>query len=70
MSAQLRSSKGGGLGSGGYCVCPKCGERIPHQCGVPCQNERCPVCSTKMLREGSPHHALWKKKQNRKDEGS
>ena len=68
MNAHQGSSGGGGLGPGGYCVCPHCGERTPHQSGVPCQEQRCPVCSTKMLREGSPHHTLWKKKQKPKDD--
>ena len=50
------------MGSGGYCVCPKCGYRAPHRRGVPCQEDRCPQCGAKMLREGSYHHELWKKK--------
>jgi hypothetical protein len=54
------------MGTGGFCVCPKCGERIPHQRGVPCQKERCPECGAKMLREGSFHHQLWKKKTPRR----
>ncbi len=50
------------MGSGGNCVCPKCGYRAPHRRGLPCQEERCPKCGAKMLREGSYHHELWKKK--------
>ncbi|PIU45061.1 MAG: ferredoxin [Ignavibacteriales bacterium CG07_land_8_20_14_0_80_59_12] len=49
------------MGSGGFCVCTKCGEKIPHRRGVPCQDELCPKCGTKLLREGSYHHQLWKK---------
>jgi hypothetical protein len=48
-----------GLGPGGYCVCPKCGTRIPHRQGVRCEEERCQECTAKMLREGSTHHRLW-----------
>lgn len=55
----------GGLGAGGHCICPKCETVIPHQRGVPCQQERCPECGAKMLREGSEHHRLWLKKKDR-----
>ncbi|HHM23490.1 MAG TPA: ferredoxin [Bacteroidetes bacterium] len=55
-----------GMGPGGFCVCPKCGERIPHTPGRPCQEERCPKCGAKMLREGSYHHRLWLEKQKKK----
>jgi len=33
-----------GSGPGGYCVCPKCGNRTPHQRGVPCVQQECPTC--------------------------
>jgi len=39
-----------GAGPGGYCICPSCGERSPHQQGVPCYNLICPKCGTKMVR--------------------
>ena len=45
-----------GMGRGGFCICPKCGYRQPHQRGVRCQEERCPECNGKMVREGSYHH--------------
>jgi len=42
---------GRGLGPSGYCVCPKCGTRVPHQTGTPCYAMSCPKCGTKMVRE-------------------
>lgn len=50
------------MGVGGHCICPKCGTKTPHQRGIPCQEERCPECGVKLLREGSLHHQLWLKK--------
>jgi len=41
---------GQGLGTGGYCVCPKCGARVPHQMGTPCYQRACPKCGAKMTR--------------------
>ena len=37
-------------GPGGDCVCPNCGNRMPHQAGIPCYNQKCPKCGTKMVR--------------------
>jgi len=54
------------MGADGNCICPKCGHRIAHARGVPCQDERCPECGAKMLREGSYHHHLLEKKRARK----
>lgn len=45
-----------GMGSGGFCICVKCGFRKPHQPGVPCREETCPKCGAKLIREGSIHH--------------
>ncbi len=59
-----------GMGSGGHCVCPKCGEEIPHRRGIPCQDERCPNCGAKMVREGSYHHNLIKEKKRKKSGNS
>ncbi len=56
-----------GLGAGGYCVCPKCGAREPHMAGTPCQEQRCSQCGARMLREGSEHHELWRKKHEKND---
>jgi predicted amidophosphoribosyltransferase len=40
-----------GIGPGGNCVCPNCGEKVPHQRGTPCYSMSCPKCGTKMVRE-------------------
>lgn len=37
-------------GPGGYCVCPQCGRREPHERGVPCMRKRCPACGVAMTR--------------------
>ena len=55
------------MGAGGFCFCPKCKTKIPHQQGIPCQEERCPKCDSKMMREDSYHHDLLKQKQNQKE---
>jgi predicted amidophosphoribosyltransferase len=62
----MESGRGSGLGSGGFCICPKCGEKIPHQRGIPCQDVKCPKCSAKMMREGSYHHNLLEEKKQKK----
>lgn len=54
------------MGTGGLCVCPKCGEKTAHRRGIPCQEERCPGCGAKLLRVGSFHHRLFEKKQAEK----
>ena len=54
---------GNAMGSGGSCICPKCGEKASHQSGTPCQQTTCPKCGAKMLREGSEHHELLKRKR-------
>lgn len=46
---------GSGQGGGGMCVCPSCGEKIPHSRGVPCFEENCPKCGKSMCREGTTH---------------
>jgi hypothetical protein len=45
--------RGGGFGGGpgGFCVCPACGQKVPHQQGVPCFEVKCPKCGTVMTRE-------------------
>jgi len=44
-------NKGGAFGPGGFCVCAKCGEKIPHQQDIKCTTIKCPVCGTTMIRE-------------------
>ncbi|MGD8786836.1 MAG: hypothetical protein PVJ60_05390 [Phycisphaerales bacterium] len=38
-------------GPGGSCVCPKCGKKVPHIVGEPCNRQGCPECGTIMTRE-------------------
>ncbi|MBW2980520.1 DUF134 domain-containing protein [Candidatus Woesearchaeota archaeon] len=44
--------RGMGQGFGGptECKCPKCGETVPHVRGQPCVQQKCPKCSTMMVR--------------------
>lgn len=37
-------------GPGGTCVCPQCGERLPHTVGQPCNQTTCPKCGATMTR--------------------
>ena len=57
-----RMSVGGGQGLGrmggpfavgpaGYCICPQCGQREPHERGVPCVTRKCPKCGTMLTRQ-------------------
>ncbi len=50
---QGRGRSGGPIagGAGGTCVCPKCGNREPHERGVPCLQKQCTKCGTAMTRE-------------------
>ena len=43
--------RGFGFGMGGYCVCPNCGERVLHEPGRSCFEERCPKCGAAMTLE-------------------
>ena len=44
-------NNGGSFGAGGFCICAKCGEKIPHQRGAKCTNFKCPSCGKTMIRE-------------------
>ncbi len=57
----------GGMGSGGYCVCLKCGYRKRHEVGVPCMEEKCPHCGKVLMREGSEHYKLALRKKKREN---
>lgn len=48
---RLGKNKGGSMGPGGYCMCAKCGEKIPHTQGVKCTTLKCPKCGHTMVRE-------------------
>lgn len=54
--------------SGGNCICVRCGYNKPHERSIPCQEEKCPKCGARMLREGSPHHQEYLKKKRKKQE--
>jgi predicted amidophosphoribosyltransferase len=55
------------MGPRGHCICPKCEEKVPHRRGIPCEEERCPKCGAKMLREGSHHHQLLQEKRGKRE---
>lgn len=44
-------NRGGAFGPGGYCVCSKCGDKVPHQQGIKCTTVKCPNCGHPMVRE-------------------
>ena len=44
-------NNGGGFGTGGFCVCAKCGEKVAHITGVICTTVKCPKCGHFMVRE-------------------
>ena len=46
-----RGGRGRGAGPGGSCICPNCGEKVPHQLGIPCYEQRCSKCGAAMTRE-------------------
>ena len=41
---------GRGAGPGGYCICPSCGTKAPHERGIPCSTKKCPKCGAFMTR--------------------
>jgi len=44
-------NKGGSFGPGGFCICARCGTKIPHRQGIKCTGHRCPDCGYTMIRE-------------------
>ncbi len=44
-------NKGGAFGTGGLCVCAKCGTKVSHEQGVKCTTLKCPKCGKTMIRE-------------------
>ena len=53
QGGQGRGRMGGPLAAGdiGTCLCPKCGEKEPHQRGVSCVERKCPKCGAAMTRQ-------------------
>ena len=52
--SRSRRGEGGGplaAGPGGQCICPKCGSKVDHIVGRPCNQRDCPKCGAKMTRE-------------------
>ncbi len=45
-----RGGMGRGKGASGDCVCPNCGNAMPHSAGVPCSQVKCPNCGSFMRR--------------------
>lgn len=45
-----RMSGPAAAGPGGFCVCPKCGEKVVHAAGQPCQQMQCPKCEGPLTR--------------------
>jgi len=49
------AGQGAGMGRGAqgapaFCVCPACGEKVPHRQGVPCVEMTCPKCGKAIVR--------------------
>ena len=44
-------NSGGSYGTGGFCICAKCGEKTAHVRGVKCTTIKCPECGHTMIRE-------------------
>ncbi len=46
-----RRGPGGRTNATRNCLCPQCGERVPHVRGEPCAQKNCPQCGSRMTRE-------------------
>lgn len=46
-----RQPEGFGLGPEGFCICPQCGEKVPHKRAIPCYQVKCSKCGSSMTRE-------------------
>ena len=44
-------NKGGSYGTGGYCICMRCGHKTRHRRGIKCTTLKCPQCGHTMIRE-------------------
>jgi hypothetical protein len=64
----MPATKRGAMGSGGSCICLKCGHREPHRAGKPCRDRKCPTCKAVLVRENSEHHRAFLEKQKAKKE--
>ncbi|MFH0729010.1 MAG: NifB/NifX family molybdenum-iron cluster-binding protein [Pseudomonadota bacterium] len=53
QEGQRPGRKNGPLAGGpaGDCVCPQCGQRAPHERGIPCIRSNCPKCGAVMARQ-------------------
>ena len=40
-----------GVGPPKYCICPRCGNVVPHEPGIPCRQLRCSKCGSFMVGE-------------------
>ncbi|MFH0757704.1 MAG: DUF134 domain-containing protein [Bacteroidota bacterium] len=34
-----------------FCICPRCNYEMPHEPGVPCFSQTCPICKTSLIRK-------------------
>ena len=44
------SGPGAGTGAPDSCLCPACGDKTPHERGIPCLQVHCPHCGKPMVR--------------------